>query len=315
MDDEALLETFLRMTATPGEYRPEAIAAARDEVARRDLTTARQRQETSVKAEAFEPAQDDAVRLALDGHSISVIEARLKSVGVDDATAATVARRAGDMPADERKWAGRRAMSAGAAAVAGGAAITGASYYLAGKSLGVGWGLMLAGLLEFFRGLRRSASHPRQQCRGLRRTPRAWENAAHPWGEFPRPPAGDRGVPPGPERRRHLPNVTSGLGALANLSDFRRRELADPELTRDRLAALMVECAATAAKGWGADAYGVSKAALNAWTRILARELAPRRIRVNAPCPGWVRTEMGGRNAPRSVEGGAASVLLGVTLL
>jgi carbonyl reductase 1 len=111
-----------------------------------------------------------------------------------------------------------------------------------------------------------------------------------------------------------ITNVTSGLGALANLSDLRRRQLADPGLTRDRLAALMEECAATAAEGWGTDAYGVSKAALNALTRILARELAPRRIRVNATCPGWVRTDMGGRSAPRSVEEGAASVLFGVTL-
>jgi hypothetical protein len=34
---------------------------------------------------------------------------------------------------------------------------------------------------------------------------------------------------------------------------------------------------------------------------------------VNSTCPGWVRTDMGGRNAPRSVEQGAASVLYGVT--
>jgi carbonyl reductase 1 len=111
-----------------------------------------------------------------------------------------------------------------------------------------------------------------------------------------------------------ITNVTSGLGALANLADPRRRQIADPGLTRERLAALMEECIATAANGWGTDAYGVSKAALNALTRILARELAPRRIRVNATCPGWVRTDMGGRNAPRSVEEGATSVLFGVTL-
>jgi carbonyl reductase 1 len=111
-----------------------------------------------------------------------------------------------------------------------------------------------------------------------------------------------------------ITNVTSELGALGNLSDLRRRQLADPGLTRERLAALMEECAGTAAKGWGTDAYGVSKAALNALTRILARELAPRGIRVNATCPGWVRTDMGGRNAPRSVEEGAVSVLFSVTL-
>jgi NAD(P)-dependent dehydrogenase (short-subunit alcohol dehydrogenase family) len=111
-----------------------------------------------------------------------------------------------------------------------------------------------------------------------------------------------------------ITNVTSDLGALSGLSDARRRQLADPGLTRERLAALMEECVATAAKGWGSDAYGVSKAALNALTRILARELAPRRIRVNSTTPGWVRTDMGGRSAPRSIEEGAASVLFAVTL-
>jgi 4-hydroxy-2-oxoheptanedioate aldolase len=84
-----------------------------------------------------------------------------------------------------------------------------------------------------------------------------------------------------------ITNVTSELGALANLSDLRRRQLTDPGLTRQRLASLMEECVATAARAWGTDAYGVSKAALNALTRILVRELAPRRIRVNATCPGW----------------------------
>jgi carbonyl reductase 1 len=46
---------------------------------------------------------------------------------------------------------------------------------------------------------------------------------------------------------------------------------------------------------------------MNALVRVLARELAadPRRILVNAACPGWVRTRMGGHAAPRSVEHGA----------
>jgi NAD(P)-dependent dehydrogenase (short-subunit alcohol dehydrogenase family) len=59
--------------------------------------------------------------------------------------------------------------------------------------------------------------------------------------------------------------------------------------------------------GFPRSAYSVSKVALNAYVRILARELAsdPRRIAVNAACPGWVRTRMGGRSAPRSVEEGA----------
>ena len=54
-------------------------------------------------------------------------------------------------------------------------------------------------------------------------------------------------------------------------------------------------------------AYNVSKAALNAITRVLAADL-PRHPR-QLGLPGWVRTDMGGAGASRSVEEGAASVL------
>jgi NAD(P)-dependent dehydrogenase (short-subunit alcohol dehydrogenase family) len=110
-----------------------------------------------------------------------------------------------------------------------------------------------------------------------------------------------------------ITNVTSGLGALDNLDAAHRRLLADAALTRDALVAAMHDFVCGGGKGWGTDAYGVSKAALNALTRILGGELATRQIRVNATDPGWVRTDMGGRGAPRSVEEGAASVRFGVT--
>jgi NAD(P)-dependent dehydrogenase (short-subunit alcohol dehydrogenase family) len=57
--------------------------------------------------------------------------------------------------------------------------------------------------------------------------------------------------------------------------------------------------------GTGTPAYRVSKTALNALTRILAAELEAEGIKVNAACPGWVRTNMGGPDAPRSVAEGA----------
>jgi NAD(P)-dependent dehydrogenase (short-subunit alcohol dehydrogenase family) len=109
-----------------------------------------------------------------------------------------------------------------------------------------------------------------------------------------------------------ITNVTSGLGALENLDPAHARRLANVQ-TREALVALVREYESSGGKGWGIDAYGMSKAALNALTRILAGELAARQIRVNATCPGWVRTDMGGRGATRSVEQGAASVLWGVT--
>ncbi len=57
--------------------------------------------------------------------------------------------------------------------------------------------------------------------------------------------------------------------------------------------------------GGGEAGYRMSKTALNAMTRILAVETKGRGVLVNAFCPGWVRTDMGGPHAKRSVEQGA----------
>jgi NAD(P)-dependent dehydrogenase (short-subunit alcohol dehydrogenase family) len=54
----------------------------------------------------------------------------------------------------------------------------------------------------------------------------------------------------------------------------------------------------------GHAAYRMSKTLLNAVTAILAAELAGA-IAVNSVCPGWVKTDMGGRNAERDVIEGA----------
>jgi NAD(P)-dependent dehydrogenase (short-subunit alcohol dehydrogenase family) len=51
-------------------------------------------------------------------------------------------------------------------------------------------------------------------------------------------------------------------------------------------------------------AYGIAKAALNAMTLIVAASV-PYGVKVNAVCPGWVRTGMGGSGAPLSVVQGA----------
>ena len=66
--------------------------------------------------------------------------------------------------------------------------------------------------------------------------------------------------------------------------------------------------------GAGTPAYRVSKTALNALTRVLAAEFAGSGILVNSMCPGWVRTDMGGPGAPRTVEQGADSAVWLATL-
>jgi NAD(P)-dependent dehydrogenase (short-subunit alcohol dehydrogenase family) len=65
--------------------------------------------------------------------------------------------------------------------------------------------------------------------------------------------------------------------------------------------------------GGGTPAYSLSKAALNATTRMLAAELRSDRILVNAVCPGWVATDMGGAGG-RPVSEGAAGIVWAATL-
>jgi NAD(P)-dependent dehydrogenase (short-subunit alcohol dehydrogenase family) len=104
---------------------------------------------------------------------------------------------------------------------------------------------------------------------------------------------------------------TNTLGA------WRMCEAFIPLLRRSRHARIVnvsSESGSLSVMGGGTPAYGVSKAALNALTRMLADELKPSRILVNSVCPGWVATEMGGAEAPRSVEEGAASVVWAATL-
>jgi NAD(P)-dependent dehydrogenase (short-subunit alcohol dehydrogenase family) len=73
------------------------------------------------------------------------------------------------------------------------------------------------------------------------------------------------------------------------------------------------EAGSLAGMDGGAPAYRLSKAGLNALTRMLASELESERILVNAVCPGWVATDMGGPGG-RPVAEGAASVVWAATL-
>jgi carbonyl reductase 1 len=109
--------------------------------------------------------------------------------------------------------------------------------------------------------------------------------------------------------------VSSGAGELSILAPRLRPAFTDAGLTRAKLVGLMssfveeVRNGSHERSGWPSNAYGVSKAGLNALVRVMSPELKQRRIRINAVCPGWVRTDMGGPSASRSLEEGAASIL------
>jgi NAD(P)-dependent dehydrogenase (short-subunit alcohol dehydrogenase family) len=66
--------------------------------------------------------------------------------------------------------------------------------------------------------------------------------------------------------------------------------------------------------GEGYPTNRISKTALNALTRILAAELKGTGVLVNSGSPGWVRTDMGGPDAPRPVEEGADTIVWLATL-
>eukprot|EP00250_Pteridium_aquilinum_P017206 c23508_g1_i2 orf=322-801(+) len=117
-------------------------------------------------------------------------------------------------------------------------------------------------------------------------------------------------------------NVSSRLGQLQVVSSSLREEMKDPENLReekidafvDRFLQDVAEGNADA-KGWSSGVYGsyaaycVSKLALNAYTRVLAKSLQDRptghKIYVNCMHPGYVKTDMNNRQGPLSPAKGA----------
>ncbi|NUW38232.1 SDR family NAD(P)-dependent oxidoreductase [Nonomuraea sp. SMC257] len=85
------------------------------------------------------------------------------------------------------------------------------------------------------------------------------------------------------------------------------------ESPHPRIVNVSSEAASLTNMGGGTPAYSVTKVALNALTRMLAAELRGDGVLVNAICPGWVATDMGGPGG-RPVSAGAAGVVWAATL-
>lgn len=114
--------------------------------------------------------------------------------------------------------------------------------------------------------------------------------------------------------------VSSGMGELSRFSAELGKRLLSAALTRGEIETVATEFLSSvthgnpAAAGFPSNAYSVSKALMNAFTRVLARELSGTGRRVNAVCPGWVKTRMGGSGAPRTLEQGASGIVWAATL-
>ncbi|OFZ46912.1 MAG: hypothetical protein A2381_03700 [Bdellovibrionales bacterium RIFOXYB1_FULL_37_110] len=80
------------------------------------------------------------------------------------------------------------------------------------------------------------------------------------------------------KERADIINVSSGMGALHEM-------------------------------GVGTPAYRISKTALNALTKVLTAEFENTDLHINSICPGWVRTDLGGVGATRSLEEGVMGIV------
>ena len=109
-------------------------------------------------------------------------------------------------------------------------------------------------------------------------------------------------------------NVASMAGRLGKVSPALQRRFSDSQLSLESLEELVREFEAAVAesahtqRGWPNSNYAVSKLALIAATKVLARDLP--RFRVNACCPGYCDTDMTSHRGTRSADDGAKNAVL-----
>lgn len=106
--------------------------------------------------------------------------------------------------------------------------------------------------------------------------------------------------------------VASSLGNIKPLAENLKEIFRNENMTLKELIELAykfrtaIENKTYESEGWGKNCYAVSKMIINKYTKIVAQqqEILKNQIQVYSCCPGWVRTDMGGPNAFRSLEEG-----------
>ncbi|CAJ1398086.1 unnamed protein product [Effrenium voratum] len=117
-------------------------------------------------------------------------------------------------------------------------------------------------------------------------------------------------------RQPKVVNVASLAGKLRQLCPELQAQFADPALDRGRLVSLVQSFVAAVQSGrhremgFSNSNYGMSKLALIAYTRLLAREEAGNGLVVNACCPGYCRTDMSSNRGGQEPSVGARTVAL-----
>jgi carbonyl reductase 1 len=110
-------------------------------------------------------------------------------------------------------------------------------------------------------------------------------------------------------------NVASSAGRLDQLDPYWQDIIRDPDLSMGELQTLVDQFEKDVVegvhldKGWPRSNYGMSKLALIAATRILARDEYSNNVRVNSVCPGSVATEMSSGRGRRTPSEGAEQVI------
>ena len=120
--------------------------------------------------------------------------------------------------------------------------------------------------------------------------------------------AGVLDVSPDIARQTYETNVLGPMRLIQAVAPHMR------EMRYGRIVNVSSRMGQLAGMGARSPGYRMSKAALNALTRIAAAELDAADIKVNAMHPGWVRTDMGGSGAPVSVQQGADTAVWLATL-